>query len=97
LKNCRDQLTDENVRYEVLQAALLDRFSEKLPARYHYNLLHESAQGKEESLIQFLDRCRALSLKTTRKIADPTEQHILREEADFRLVTSFIYGMREEA
>jgi hypothetical protein len=60
-------------------------------------LLHEAAQGKEELAIQFLDRCRALSLKTIRNSADPTEQRILREEADFRLLTSFIYGMRGEA
>jgi hypothetical protein len=95
--NGRDQLTDEKVRYEVLKAALVDHFSEKLPARYHYNLLHEATQGKEDSPIQFLDRCRALSLKTIRKSADPTEQSILKEEADFRLLTSFIYGMRGEA
>jgi hypothetical protein len=87
--NGRDQLTEEQLKYEVLKAALV-------PARYHYNLLHEAAQGKEESPIQFLDRCRALSLKTVRKSADPTEQRILREEADFRLLTGFIYGMRGE-
>ena len=95
--NGRDQLTDEKVKYDVLKAALVDRFSEKLPARYHYNLLHEATQGREESPIQFLDRCRALSAKTIRKSADPTEQRILKEEAEFRLLTSFIYGMKGEA
>ncbi|PNF29642.1 hypothetical protein B7P43_G16386 [Cryptotermes secundus] len=93
----RDQLTNENVRYEVLKAALVDRFTEKLPLRYHYNLLLEATQGKEESPFQFLDRCRALSRKTVRKSEDPTEQRILKEEAEFRLLTSFIYGMRGEA
>jgi hypothetical protein len=95
--NGRDQLTEEKVRYEVLKAALVDHFTEKLPARYHYNFLHEATQGKEESLIQFLDRDRALSLKTVRKSADPTEQCILKEETNFRLLTSFTYGMRGEA
>ncbi|XP_023708597.1 uncharacterized protein LOC111865092 [Cryptotermes secundus] len=93
----RDQLTNDNVRYEVLKAALVDRFTEKLPVRYHYNLLHEATQGKEESPIQFLDRCRALSTKTVRKSEDPTVQRILKEEAEFRLLTNFIYGMRGEA
>jgi hypothetical protein len=32
--NGKDQLTDENVTYEILKAALVDRLSEKLPARY---------------------------------------------------------------
>lgn len=95
--NGRDQLTDENMRFEVLKAALVDRFSEKLPARYYYNLLHEASQGKEETPIQFLDRCRALSSKTIRRSLDPTEQRILKEEAEYRLLTSFIYGMRGEA
>jgi hypothetical protein len=85
------------VKFEILKAALVDRFSKKLPARYHYNLLQEATQGKDESPIQFLDRYRALSARTMRKIANPTEQRILREEADFRLLTSFIYGMRGEA
>ncbi|PNF31083.1 hypothetical protein B7P43_G16331 [Cryptotermes secundus] len=95
--NGRDQLKDESVRYEVLKAALVKRFSEKLPARYHYNLLHEATQSKNESSIQFLDRCRVLSAKTIRQSADPTEQRILKQEADFRLLTSFIYGMKGEA
>ena len=95
--SARDQLTNVNVRYEVLKTALVDRFTEKLPVRYHYNLLHEASQGKEESPIQFLDRCRALSTKTVRKSEDPTVQRILKEEAEFRLLTSFIYGMRGEA
>jgi hypothetical protein len=67
--NGRDELTDEKVRYEVLKGALVDRYSEKLPARYHYNLLHEATQRKEEPPVQFLERCRALSLKIVRKSA----------------------------
>ena len=94
--NGRDHLVEENVTYEVLKAALVDRFSEKLPARYHYNQLHEATQGRDESPIQFLDRCRALSQKTVRKNADPIEQRILREEAESRLLISFVYGLRGE-
>jgi hypothetical protein len=79
----RDELTDEKVKYDVLKAALVDRFSEKLPARYHYNLLHEATQGNDESPIQFLDRCRALSAKTVRKSAKSTEQRVLRKRPTF--------------
>ncbi|PNF21999.1 hypothetical protein B7P43_G17692 [Cryptotermes secundus] len=95
--NSIDQLTNENVRYEVLKAAIVDGFTYKLLLRYNYNLLHEATQEKEESPIQFLDRCLTLSTKTVRKGADPPEQCILKEEAEFRLLTSFIYGMRGEA
>ena len=94
--NSRDHLAGEDARYEELKAALVDRFSEKLPARYHYNQLHEAAQGWDESPIQFLYRCRTMSHKTVRKSADPVEQRILREEAEARLLTSFVYGLRGE-
>jgi hypothetical protein len=92
--NGREQLTDENVTYEILKKALVDRFTEKLPARYYYNLLHNATQDKDESPLQFLDRCRVLSTKTMRVSDNPLEQRILREEAEFRLLTSFIHGMR---
>jgi hypothetical protein len=95
--NGRDKFTDDNVEYETLKAVLVDRFSKELPARYYYILLLEATQGKDESPIQFLDRCRALNAKTVTKSANPMEKHILREEAEFRLLTSFIYGMRGEA
>jgi hypothetical protein len=95
--NGNEELTKENVKWDTLKAALIDRFSEKLPLRYHYNLLHEVTQGKDESPIQFLDRCRAISTKTARKSVNPTEQRILREEAECRLLTSFVYGMKGEA
>jgi hypothetical protein len=80
-----EELTKENTKWEILKTALIYRFSEKLPLRYHYNLLHEATQGKDESPSQFLDRCRTLSAKTIRQTADPIEQCILKEEADCRL------------
>jgi hypothetical protein len=40
--NGREQLTDDKLKYDVLKAALVDRFREKLPARYYYNQLHEA-------------------------------------------------------
>jgi hypothetical protein len=91
--NGRDELLDENVTYENLKSALLRRFSDTLPFRYYYNLLHEAVQKKDKSPAQFLDRCRILSTKTIRKTANVTEQRVLKEEADFRLLTSFIHGV----
>jgi hypothetical protein len=91
-----EELTKENVKWEILKTALIDRFSEKLPLRYHYNLLHEATQGKDESPTQFLDRCRTLSGKTIRQTADPIEQRILKKEADCRLLTSFMHGIKGE-
>jgi hypothetical protein len=91
--NAREDLTSGQVTYETFKEALVARFSEKLPARYYYNLLHEARQERGESPLQFLDRC-ALSSKTIRKIQNSVEQRILKEEAEFRLLTSFIHGSR---
>jgi hypothetical protein len=74
--NGRDHLLDENVTYETLKAALIERFTEKLPTAYYYRLLHEATQEKNETPNQFLDRCRALSAKTIRKTANPIERSI---------------------
>jgi hypothetical protein len=41
-----------------------------------------------------LDSCRALSLKTIRTSREAAEQRILKEEAESRLLTSFIHGLR---
>jgi predicted mannosyl-3-phosphoglycerate phosphatase (HAD superfamily) len=51
--NGRDELTDENVRYEVSKAALVDRFSEKLPATYHYNCSTKPRKGKKNRPFSF--------------------------------------------
>jgi hypothetical protein len=93
--NSRDDLSAE-VSYEHMRAALIERFTDRLPARYYHTLLHEATQGKEKSPAQFLDRCRVLSAKATRKGANPIEQRVLRE-ANFRLLTSFIHGVRGDA
>jgi hypothetical protein len=92
----RDDLSAE-VSYEHLRVALIERFTAKLPARYYHTLLHEATQDREESPAQFLDRCRVLSSKATRKGANPVEQRVLREEADFQLPTSFIHDVRGDA
>jgi hypothetical protein len=60
-------LVDENVTNTILKLTMVERFSDKLPDSYQYNLLHEAIQGKDESPIQFSDRCRILSAKTIRK------------------------------
>jgi hypothetical protein len=80
-----------------LTQALTERFSGKLPARHYYDLLHQASKDKNETPSQFLDRCRAFSLKTIMIWQDATEQRILKEEAEFRLLTSFIYGLRGSA
>jgi hypothetical protein len=82
------------VTLERLKQALTERFSDRLPARYYYNLLHDAKEYKGECPSKFFYRCRALSLKTIRISRDAVEQRILEEEAESRLVTSFVQGLR---
>jgi hypothetical protein len=89
--------TPGTLQYERLKTALTDRFGSTLSSIYYYNLLHEIRQGRNESTSQFLDRCRAINVKTIRRSQDPIKHRILKEEANSRLLTSFIHGLRGHA
>jgi hypothetical protein len=90
----RDDLNNSQLTLERLKQALIERFSDRLPAKYYYNFLHDAKQHNWESPSQLLDRCRALSLKTIRISRDAVEQRNLKEEAESRLLTSFVHGLR---
>jgi len=46
----RKFLTSEACPYAVLREHLIGRFSEKMPAQYHYTRLEDAIQEKEESV-----------------------------------------------
>jgi hypothetical protein len=54
----RQLLSNYACPYVVLRERLTERFSEKLPAQYHYTTLQDAMQEKGESVEQFADRSR---------------------------------------
>jgi len=89
----RVELVRDGCSYETLKHALVDRFSDKLPDQYYYTTLQEAAQGRDESAEEFGDRCRKLCQRTIRKVQDEV-QKIINEEAECRLITAYIHGLK---
>lgn len=56
----RGMLANDTCPYTVLMEHLTERFSEKLPAQYHYTRLQGATQDKGESVEEFADGCRRL-------------------------------------
>jgi hypothetical protein len=77
----------------MLRENLTERFSQNLPAQYHYTKLQDATQEKGENVEEFADRCRGLCLKTIRNVADEATQRIINEEAERRLVAAYINGL----
>jgi hypothetical protein len=89
----REFLANDACPYAILRENLTERFSEKLPAQYHYTKLQDATQEKGESVEEFADRCRRLCLKTIRNVADEATQRIINEEAERRLFAAYINGL----
>ena len=53
-------------------------------------------QGRNETPLQFADRCRSLSQKIIRKVDDPAAQRIHIENAERMLLSSFVNGLINE-
>jgi 2-methylcitrate dehydratase PrpD len=64
---------------------------------HHYMRLKMARQGKNESLQEFADRCRALAQKITCRVDDPITQRVHQENAKRMLLTSFVAGLGGEA
>jgi hypothetical protein len=92
--NGRQELVQDGCSYEILKRALLERFSDKLPDQYYYTRLQDAAQGREESAVEFSDRCRKLCQRTIRKVQDEEAQKIINEEAEHRLLAAYIHRLR---
>jgi hypothetical protein len=53
----RIELVRDGCSYENLKQALVDRFSDKLPAQYYCTRLQDAAQERDESAEEFGDGC----------------------------------------
>jgi hypothetical protein len=88
--NYRESLSSDACSYAELRERLVARFTEKLPAQYHFTKLQDATQEKGESVEEFADRCRRLCQKTVRRVEDETMQRIINEEVERRLVAAYI-------
>jgi DNA-binding MurR/RpiR family transcriptional regulator len=90
----RGELVRNGCGYENLKQALVDRLSDNLPDQYYYTRLQDAAQGRDQSAEEFGDRCRKLYQRTIRKVQDEEVQRTVNEEAERRLLATYIHGLR---
>jgi hypothetical protein len=89
----RESLSSDACSYAELKEHLVARFTEKMPAQYHYTRLQDATQDKGESVEEFADRCRLLCQRTVRCVDDDVMQRIINEEAERHLVAAYINGL----
>jgi hypothetical protein len=87
------QLVAEDVTYEQLKTALINRFQDKRTNQFHYTRVQNASQEKNESPEAFLDRLRKLCQQTIRSSSVAEEQVVINQEADRRLLAAFINGL----
>jgi hypothetical protein len=91
--NSNPKLDRKNLKYDLLQREYIERFKQKQLPQYHYTALQTASQKKDESPEMFADRCRKLCENTIRQVSNPTEQKVIIEEAEHRLLAAYINGL----
>jgi hypothetical protein len=91
----REEVGKDGCPYEVLKQALIERFSDKLPDQYYYARLQEAVQGRDEGAEEFGDRCRKMCQRTIRKVQDENTQRVINDEAERRLLSAYIHGLKD--
>jgi hypothetical protein len=82
-----------DVTYEEFRTAFSNRFKDKHTDQYNYSRVQNASQEKIESPKVFLDRLRKLCQRTIRSSNNPVEQAVINQEADRRLLATFINGL----
>jgi hypothetical protein len=90
----RGEIVRDGCSYDYLKQALVDRFSDKLPDQYYCMRLQDADHARDESAEEFGDRCRKLCQRTIRKVQDEKVRTIINEEAERRLLATYIHGLR---
>ena len=75
------------------QTAFINRFQDKHTDQYHYARVQNASQERNESPEAFLDHLRKLCQQRVRSSINPLEQAVINQEADRRLLASFINGL----
>jgi len=81
------------VDYDTIKRACYERFTSKKNDQFHYRQLQMACQKPGESIAQFAERIRSLGQLTIAETDDPEKRKILEEEAQRRMLCSFLAGL----
>lgn len=86
-------LHGQDVEYDVVRRAIIDRFTGKQTQHFHYANLTNAIQMRNESVEAFADRIRRLGTLTITPRVNPDEQRVVQEEAEKRMLHAFLHGL----
>lgn len=88
-----EEATRDDTTYQRFREIFIERFKIKHLDQFHYSALQNASQHRHETPEQFADRCRRLCARTIRQVSDPTQQAIINEEAERRMLAAYINGL----
>jgi hypothetical protein len=77
-----------------VEKAFLARFLGKHTDQFNFMNLQNAVQKRGESVAQFSERVRQLGALTVRQTGDPATQKVVDEEAERRMLASFLHGLQ---
>jgi len=87
------ELHTRDAGWNTLKEVFRKRYKDVHIDQYHYERLQMARQGKNESLQDFSDSCRALAQRITCQSVDPVAQGVRRENAKRMLLACYLAGL----
>lgn len=84
---------NKNPSFKSIEKAFMERFLGKQTDQFHFMNLQHATQKRGESVQQFSERIRQLGNLTIRVVEDVRAQTIINEEAERRMLASFLHGL----
>jgi hypothetical protein len=87
------QLHTREASWDTFKETFRKRYKDVHTDQYHYARLQMARQGKNEGPQEFADRWRTLAQRITCQSDDPVVQGVHRENAESKLLASYISGL----
>lgn len=82
------------LKFVEVEAAYMGRFMGKHTDQFNFMNLQNAVQKRGESVAQFSERIRQLGALTVRQTGDEAAQKVVEEEAERRMLASFLHGLQ---
>jgi hypothetical protein len=90
------ELHSQGADWQTFKKVFRERYRDTHTEQYHFMKLQTARQSRNETPLEFADRCRSLAQKIVKKVDDPAAQKIHTENAKRMLLGSFINGLINE-
>ena len=87
------ELHSQGFTWQIFKEVFRRRFRDIHTDQHHFMRFQTAWQSRNESPLDFAERCRAFSQKLVYKTDDPVAQRVHYENAERKLLTSFVTGL----